>query len=56
MPDSKDRGIMKLGTRTGVDLNAAVASEMTIWQCPLNKSGVPLNLYYVILLAMLHLQ
>jgi hypothetical protein len=41
MPDAKNRGIMKLGTREGVDLNAAVASEMTLWTCPIGKSGAP---------------
>lgn len=41
MPDAKNRGIMKLGTRKGVNLDAAVASEMTLWTCPLNKNGVP---------------
>lgn len=41
MPDAKNRGIMKLGTREGVSLNAAVASEMTLWTCPIGKAGFP---------------
>lgn len=39
--DAKNRTISKLNTREGVNLDAAVASEMTLWTCPIKKNGFP---------------
>lgn len=39
MADSKNRGLMRLASRTGVNLNAAAASEMSLYQVPVGKSA-----------------
>lgn len=39
MADARNRGLMLLNTRTLVNLNAAAASEMSLYQVPNGKNG-----------------
>jgi len=39
MANAKDRGLMRLATRSAINLNAAAGSEMSLYQVPLGKSA-----------------
>jgi len=41
MADAKNRGLMRLASRTLVNLNAAAPSEMSLYQVPVGKEALP---------------
>jgi len=41
MADAKNRGLMRLNSRTLINLNAVAPSEMSLYQCPVGKAALP---------------
>lgn len=44
MADAKNVGLMRLASRTLVNMNAAADSEMTLYQVPVGKAGAPTHI------------
>ena len=45
MADAKNRGLMRLASRTLVNLNAAATSEMTLYQVPVGKEAAVTHVF-----------